>query len=147
MLYLTTLNAENAEGLEAIIRSKSPWCGYRLSLPLLPQPSTVESLFIAEGTGNRVNFSVLSLSALTRLKTIRIGDRCFLFVKQFRLHNLPLLSTVEIGLYCFVVDYGPDPDASLSFTDCPLLRTIDIGFGSFMAYSSFEVMSAFIAFL
>ena len=147
MLYLTTLNAENAEGLEAIIRSKSPWCGYGLSLPLLPQPSTVESLFIAEGTGNRVNFSVLSLSALTRLKTIRIGDRCFLFVKQFRLHNLPLLSTVEIGLYCFVVDYGPDPDASLSFTDCPLLRTIDIGLGSFVAYSSFEVTSAFIALL
>ena len=147
MPYLTTLNAENAEGLEAIIRSKSPWCGYRLSLPLLPQPYTVESLYIAEGVGSQVNFSVLDLSALTRLKTLRIEDRCFLFVKQFHLHNLPLLSTVEIGLYCFVVDYGPDPDASLSFADCPLLRTVDIGFGSFVAYSSFEVMSAVLTFL
>ncbi|KAK8831933.1 hypothetical protein WA577_001987, partial [Blastocystis sp. JDR] len=69
LLYLTTLNTENAEGLEAIIRSKSPWCGYGLSLPLLPQPSTVESLYIADGTGNQVDFSVLDLSALPRLKT------------------------------------------------------------------------------
>lgn len=90
---------------------------------------------------------MLSLSALPRLKTIHIGDRCFLFVKQFRLHSLPLLSTVKIGLYCFVVDYDPDPDASLSCMDCPLLRTIDIGFGSFVTYSSFEVTSVVIAFL
>ena len=83
---------------------------------------------------------------MPRLKTLRIGDRCFLFVKRFYLHHLPLLSTVKIGLYCFVVDYGPDPDASLSFTDCPLLRTIDIGLGSFVAYSSFEVTSVVIAF-
>lgn len=145
MLYLTTLNAENAEGLEAIIRSKSPWCGYGLSLPLLPQPSTVESLYIADGTGNQVDFSVLDLSALPRLKTLHIEDRCFLFVKQFHLHHLPLLSTVEIGLYCFVVGYSPDPDASLSFADCPLLRTIDIGFGSFVAYSSFEATSVILA--
>ena len=145
MLYLTTLSTENAEVLEAIIRSKSPWCGYGLSLPLLPQPSTVESLYIADGTGNQVNFSVLDLSALPRLKTLHIEDRCFLFVKQFHLHHLPLLSTVEIGLYCFVVGYSPDPHASLSFADCPLLRTIDIGLGSFVAYSSFEATSVILA--
>lgn len=142
--FLTELVSENADSLATAFRDASPFCGYEQSLPftaLNDQPSMIESLTIASGVGNTVELEKVNLSSLTNLHLLHIEERCFLFTKQFIVHDLQLLKSIRIERYCCVIRVDPVWDSLLSIKSCSLLESIRIGGGCFYSYSSMELES------
>ncbi|KAK8827359.1 hypothetical protein WA538_003322 [Blastocystis sp. DL] len=73
------------------------------------------------------------------LKRIVIGDRCFGKVRVFELDGLDELESVEIGQDSFRISDKERNDGSCQIVNCPKLKSIQIGDGSFQDYHSFEL--------
>ena len=73
------------------------------------------------------------------LKRIVIGDRCFGKVRVFELDGLGELESVEIGEKSFMISSSERNDGSYRIVNCPKLKSIQIGDGSFYDYHSFEL--------
>ena len=141
-MYVTELEAENAEPFASFIRSKAPWCNYEQTTPfIMDQNMDVEDLTISQGTGNTVEMKELNLTTLHSLRSLHIEERCFQFVKRVLIRGLQHLLTIAIDDYCFFVDYGLVGDSVLCIEDCPSLDSIHIGGGSFYGYSSLQLNS------
>ena len=141
-VYVTELEAENAELFASLIRSRAPWCNFEQTTPfIIDQCMDVEDLTIANGTGNVVDMEELDLTALHNLHSLHIEDKCFQFVMIVLIRGLQHLRTLAIDKYCFFVDYDLVEDSVLCIEDCPSLDSIHIGGGSFYGYSSLQLNS------
>ena len=141
-MYVTELEAENAEPFASLVRSKAPWCNYEQTTPfIMDQNMDVEDLTISQGTGNTVEMKELDLTALHSLRSLHIEEKCFLFVKRVMIRGLQHLLTIDIDDYCFIADYDLVEDSELCIEDCHSLDSIHIGRGSFYGYSSLQLNS------
>lgn len=132
--FLTDLGAENADALEAVFRSRAPWCNFEPTLPftaLDDQPATIEALTIASGTGNSRGLAVVDFSSLTNLRSLHIEERCFLYACQLLAHDLQFLKSIRVDEYCFFGLSDVDVDSVLSVKNCSQLESIHIGSGCF----------------
>ena len=73
------------------------------------------------------------------LKRIVIGNECFGKVRVFELDGLGELESVVIGEMCFMISDEKRNDGSCRIVNCPKLKSIQIGDGSFKDYHSFEL--------
>ena len=143
--YITELVSENADALAMAFRERAPWCNYEPSLPFTALdngPTTIEALTIARGTGNNEELEVVDLSALVNLHSLHIEERCFLYAKQFIVHDLQFLQSIRIERLCFLDDRFSDTKGGFFVNNCPQLDSIFIGGGSFSSCSDMELEGA-----
>ena len=90
---------------------------------------------------NSEKMNTLDLSLFPQLKSIVIGDDCFMYVKEVKLIGLGRLERVVIGENSFTKEKSDnDKNASgLYVKSCELLRELKIGNHSFEEYSACEI--------
>ena len=96
-------------------------------LPLLH--SHTEELLVHNRVDNPWSTMGITLHWLVSLRTIIIGDKCYLFVKSLSLYGLNSLETLSIGKRSFSsVDYYQTMNApyTMSILHCPSLQSIQI---------------------
>ena len=96
------------------------------------------SLTVSDGFFNNGVPSV-SIANNQKLKRIEIGNRCFGSVRSFELIGLSELESVVIGQHSFRISGAERNDGSYRIVNCPKLKSIQIGDGSFLDYHSFEL--------
>ena len=106
---------------------------------LASNPLTVESINITDGLCSSYNGTEFILKNLPALKSIVIGSYCFGRVRSFELDGLNKLESVVIGERSFRIDIYERNDGSYRIVNCPKLKSIQIGVGSFYDYHSFEL--------
>ena len=102
----------------------------------------IESLTIASGVGNTVELEKVNLSSLTNIHLLHIEERCFLFTKQFIVHDLQLLKSIRIERLCFLKESRTSMKDGFFVKNCPQLDSIFIGGGSFSSWFVMELESA-----
>ena len=117
--------------------SKSEYVQFDL-LKLMDSSNTVT---IPNGYFNRNNIASFNISNNGVLKSIVIGDNCFGKVRVFELDGLSELESVVIGQKSFRIGSSERSDGSCRIVNCPKLKSIQIGDGSFKDYHSFELNS------
>ena len=106
--------------------------------------SSIAKTFAEDGVFQDLNDEALSKvndaesfildSFFYSLTHITIGSKCFRKVKMFGLDGLSELESVVIGEYSF-----GSSDDSCRIVNCPKLKSIQIGDGSFRNYQTFEL--------
>ena len=84
----------------------------------------------------------LDLSEFTQLKSIEIGDECFMYVNKVKLVGLDRLERVLIGENSFTKkkdSWGYNPLRHFYLKDCERLRELKMGRYSFSDYSVCEI--------
>lgn len=99
----------------------------------------VEELVVSDDYCNE-ELSVLDFQPLPFLKSLNVGNNCFKSVNSFRLIGLSALESVVIGEDSFTKEgFANDPNCRFHLTDCPSLRHLGIGSGSFSHYAVCEI--------
>ena len=99
----------------------------------------VEELIVSDGYCSR-ELAMLDVRPLPFLKSLNVGDNCFKGVKILRLVELSALESVVIGEDSFTKDgFANDPNRFFLLTDCPSLRQLRIGSGSFCHFAVCEI--------
>ena len=106
---------------------------------LTSNPLGIEELRIGDNGYNDDSVTELKLSGLARLKRIVIGDECFGKVRVFELDGLCELESVVIGKNSFRISDKERSDGSYRIVNSPKLKSIEIGYRSFLDYHSFEL--------
>ena len=92
---------------------------------------------------NDESFTILSMSSFSNLRVFEVGDYSFAYVDETKLIGLTELERVVIGRYCFAKEKGKhsesNPNRHFYLRDCPLVKTLEIGGGSFCDYSVCEI--------
>ena len=88
---------------------------------------------------NRDTLDTMILNNATSMRDIVIGDGSLTKVRQLELDGLSELESIVIGGSCFKVGSTLRSDGSFEITNCPKLRSIQIGEYSFEDYLSFEM--------
>ena len=92
---------------------------------------------------NDESFTLLDLSLFSHLKVLEVGDYSFAYVDETKLIGLAELERVVIGRYCFAKEKSTlsksNPNRHFYLRDCPLVKTLEIGGGSFCDYSVCEI--------
>ena len=102
--------------------------------------SDVESLSILSNTCNEESVIELDLSKYPKLKSVTIGDECFMYVDEVKLIGLSELESVEIGMNSFTKNsVGNDPNRHFYLKDCPKLKSLKMGRYSFSDYTVCEI--------
>ena len=101
--------------------------------------STTIEWVVGNDQYNEASRTQLKLRRLVRLKRIVIGNECFGRVRVFELDGLSELESVVIGEYSFRIDGYERTDGSYRIVNCPKLKSIQIGYASFLDYHSFEL--------
>ena len=101
----------------------------------------ITELIIPSNRCNSEKMNTLDLSLFPQLKSIVIGDECFMYVKEVKLIGLDRLERVVIGENSFTKEKSDnDKNASgLYVKSCELLRELKIGNHSFEEYSACEI--------
>ena len=89
--------------------------------------------------------TAFDLSVYPRLKSIVIGDGCFMYVNVFNITGLSELESVEIGMNSFTKKkngYGSDPNRHFYLKNCPKLKSLKMGRYSFSDYTVCEIENA-----
>ena len=146
-------------------RARKEWCGKNwkwISISLLvsklQQRSTfnhlsdcvgssitkdMKELVIPSNQCNSWHIKTLDLSEFTQLKSIEIGDECFMYVNKVKLIGLNQLERVVIGKNSFTKkkDYWPEYNPSRHFylKNCERLKELKMGCYSFFDYSVCEI--------
>ena len=85
----------------------------------------------------------LDLSRFSQLKRLEIGDYCCMSVNELKLIGLSELERVVIGENSFVIrkdeDARKDSNCHFHLKNCPKLKELRIGRGSFSDYSVCEI--------
>ena len=103
-------------------------------------PSRFQSLkTLVIGNGLFWSVNILELNNLTSLQILYIGNGCFGKVRVFELDGLSELESVVIGKDSFRISIFERNDGSYRIVNCPKLKSIQIGRGSFEDYHSFEL--------
>ena len=96
----------------------------------------VTELLVGDGKCNE-GVSVLDLSKFTELRSIIIGDECFMNVNELHIEGLTKLESVTIGMNSFTTrknGYGDNWYRKFYLRNCPLLKELRIGRYSFSDY-------------
>ena len=104
----------------------------------------ITELLIGSNKCNTESIVELDLFKYPMLKSVRIGDESFMYVKKMKIIGLRELESVEIGMNSFTKyknSTGDDPNRRLWITYCPSLRELRIGDYSFSDYSMIEIES------
>ena len=95
----------------------------------------VTNLIISSNSCNELNS--LNLNEYRYLKSIEIGDDCFMNVELFKIDGLNELKSLKIGENSFTKkknSFGDDESRSFSILNCIELESIEIGQYSFSDY-------------
>ena len=133
---------------EGIWYENSPckWSSSPFPYPLLS--CQVEYLNIANGSGNRgTGESILLTSALSRLKEIHVGEKCFRKIQQLHCIGLKCLEKIVIGGKSFDRDVNSSSSSSSSnmimkefvVRDCPRLLSLKVEASSFVHYNKYII--------
>ena len=101
-------------------------------------------LVIGNNLCNHPSVTELDLTKYPNLKRITIGDDCFMNVNEVNLIGLNALESVTIGRNSFTQSKGgypssQNPNRHFSLKNCPNIRELTIGSGSFSDYSMCEI--------
>ena len=88
---------------------------------------------------NKKKYTSLHFSPLVQLKCINILKNSFKHVREFVIDGLKSLERVKIGGKCFRIDEDERDDGLCRIMNCPNLRQLEIGHGSFEDFKSFEL--------
>ena len=110
----------------------------RIRLILMAIDNHTESIAIPNKSFNESKSFILN-SCIHSLKRIVIGDECFGSVRVFELDGLSELESIVIGEWSFRISINERSDGSCRIANCPKLKSIQIGGGSFSDYHSFEL--------
>ena len=96
-------------------------------------------LVVSSDRCNSEEIKMLDFRVFPQLKSIEIGDDCFMYVNKVKLIGLDRLERVVIGKNCFTkyVNSWPEYDPARRFylKNCERLRELKIGRRSFSDYS------------
>ena len=84
----------------------------------------------------------VDLSEFPQLKSIEIGDECFMYVEEVKLIGLNQLERVVIGKNSFTMSIknaNYDPNRYFYLKNCERLRELKMGYWSFTDYSVCEI--------
>ena len=96
-------------------------------------------LIALDGHFRTNNITTFNITNNGKLKRIQIGNDCFGKVRVFYLDGLSELESVVIGRESFRISDEERNDGSYRIVNCPKLKSIQIGDGSFRDYHSFEL--------
>ena len=102
-------------------------------------PTDIEHLFICGFEEYRDEELIISTNSFHQLKSITIGNYCFQNVREFVIDGLESLESVKIDRMCFRISDEERNDGVCRITNCPNLRQLEIGEGSFVDFKSFEL--------
>ena len=94
----------------------------------------VEELIVSDNSCNGPEWTDVDFSVLTKLRRLRVGDDCFMYIQEVNLIGLSQLRTVVIGMMSFtVVKGGADLNSKRHFylKNCERVRELKMGCGSF----------------
>ena len=97
--------------------------------------ANVTELVVGDGKCNEI--SSFDLSIYTELRSIIIGDECFMNVNELHIEGLTKLENVTIGMNSFTQyqnSYGSNSNRKFYLRNCPLLKELRIGRYSFSDY-------------
>ena len=105
----------------------------------------IEELIVSDKSCNGREWKGVDFSILVMLRELRVGDKCFMNVKEVKLVGLNQLETVVIGKQCFTRFMQKEPirdsDRHFCLKNCERLRELKIGCDSFSDYSVCEIES------
>ena len=87
--------------------------------------SSITSIVLPNWTCNDLKYTAFDFSRFSKVKSIVIGDHCFLSVQTFRIDGLNRLKTIKIGNNSFTQEKN----------NCESLESIQIGEFSFSDYA------------
>ena len=102
----------------------------------------IESLSILSNTCNEESVIELDLSKYPKLKSVTIGDECFMYVDEVKMIGLSELESVEIGMNSFTKKKNGsknDPNRHFYLKNCPNLKSLNVGRYSFSDYTVIEI--------
>ena len=107
-------------------------------------PSLVEVLVVKDNCCSNDDIRVLDLSGFVNLREFTVGDYCFRKVEELKLIGMKCLERVVIGQnsfakYPYNTADGRDDNRHFYLKNCPKLKSLKIGFKSFMDYSVCEI--------
>ena len=109
---------------------------------LLSLEGSVTEIVVDNGIGDS-ELTELDLSRFSQLKRLEIGDYCCMSVNELKLIGLSELERVVIGENSFVIrkdeDARKDSNFYFHLKNCPKLKELRIGRGSFSDYSVCEI--------
>ena len=104
----------------------------------------VEVLVAKDNCCNDDDIRVLDLRRYVKLRELKVGDYCFRKVEELKLVGMKCLERVVIGQnsfakYPYSTSDGRDEKRHFYLRNCPKLKSLKIGFKSFMDYSVCEI--------
>ena len=106
-----------------------------------PFHSLIEQLVVSDYNCNREGTTVFDLSVMPSLKSLKVGNKCFIRVKEVRIVGLKELESVVIGEKCFTryEVREANPNHHFYLKNCPKLKSLKIGSLSFCDYTVCEI--------
>ena len=102
------------------------------------------SIVIDSNKCNEESVTVLDLSKYPKLKSVTIGDNCFMYTNEVIITGLNELESVVIGENSFTKkknSFGYNLVRSFHLKNCPVLKELRIGDYSFSDYTVCETES------
>ena len=101
-------------------------------------------LLIGSNKCNTESIVELDLFKYPMLKSVRIGDESFMYVKKMKMIGLSELESVEIGMNSFTkykdtYHITADPNRHFYLKNCPKLKSLKMGRYSFSDYTVIEI--------
>ena len=106
--------------------------------------NNITSIVIDNNKCNEESVTVLDLSKYPKLKSVTIGDNCFMYTIEVIITGLNELESVVIGENSFTMmkdSFGNNSTRSFHLKNCPVLKELKIGDYSFSDYSVCETES------
>ena len=140
---LESSESESSELSESLVLSEMPE-------PIVDQPMistkndwdrmdrTIEIMSVSDNNYNEEEMKELDLSGFVKLRKIKVGDECFIYVKKANICGLKELESVEIGSKSFRRD-SDMKRGSFCLKNCPKLKSLKMGRYSFSDYTVCEI--------
>ena len=104
----------------------------------------VEKVTVVDECCNESGITAIDFTPCERLRELRVGDECFKNVNELKLVGLNALESVVIGENSFSKQdcfASEDPSRRFYLKNCPALKELKMGYGSFSDYSVCEIES------
>ena len=99
----------------------------------------IEELSVRGGCCSGDEWTVLDWSWIPSLRELRVGNWCFVNVREWRMVGLSKLESVVIGENSFTRGTDKDPNRRFVLKKCPSLKELKVGRYSFSDYSVCEI--------
>ena len=97
---------------------------------------------VSYGCCNEEGLKELDLSGFVNLRELKVDNECFMYVDEVKMIGLSELESVEIGMNSFTQhknSFGKNPNRHFYLKNCPKLKSLKMGYGSFSDYSVCEI--------